>query len=429
MTTTVAPAAPDPNREPVVIECIPGSGPDFGGLEQSAPDFDEASLRCAVFDEGILDGGTFVGADLTGAGFRGTEITGVRFNKAVLVGADFTNATISRVRFGGTDLRGVVFDGVDLSDVRWADTVCPDGVNSDAAGGTCQANLNPLPVTVDATDQTQALAPLEFKPLCTPDSGDDMSGQVLDESDFRRADLRCASFEDAEITNADFTDADASAAIFDGATLTDPVFDSVSLFGTSFAGTTIDRGTFRNANLIGADLTGIVITGTRWVNTICPNGVNSDQAGGTCLGSRNALDLPEVAFDEISTDDITVRQGDGITTYTIATDVLFDFNSDTLTAEAEAKVLLVIMSIAERFTADDQIEVWGHADSIGEEGYNLELSQRRADNVAELMAADPALAGFNIEAIGLGESQPIASNSSADGRALNRRVEIVVRSG
>jgi outer membrane protein OmpA-like peptidoglycan-associated protein len=435
VTTTLPTTPAPPDLGPITIECTPGSGPNFGGLEQEAPDFDDRSLRCAVFDDGVLDGGSFVGADLTGAGFRGTEISAVRFNKAILAGADFTDATLSRVRFGGTDLRGAVFDGVDLSSVRWSDTVCPDGVNSDAAGGTCESNLTPLSVQVDVTDQAQALAPIEFVPLCAPDSGDDMSGQVLDEADFRRTDLRCASFENAQLTGADFSDADASAAVFDGADLTDPLFDNVSLFGASFAGTTIERGKFKNANLIGADLTDVVISNTRWVNTICPNGVNSDNAGGTCLGSRNALDLPEVAFSEISGDDITVRQGDGITTYTIATDVLFGFNSDTLTRDAEEKVLLVIASIAERFTTDDQIEVWGHADAIGEPGYNLELSQRRADNVAELMAADPALAGFDIEAIGLGESQPIASNTKPDGsdnpegRALNRRVEIVVRTG
>lgn len=213
------------------------------------------------------------------------------------------------------------------------------------------------------------------------------------------------------------------------------MFRGTSLFGTSFAGATISRGQFSDANLIGADLSDAVIDDARWQNTICPNGVNSDQAGGTCLGSRSALDLPVVDFNEITDADITVRQGGGLTTYTIASDVLFEFDSDTLTPQADEKVRLVIASIAERFVAEDQIQIWGHADAVGDPAYNLDLSQRRADNVAALMAADATLGQFDVEAIGLGERQPIAPNTNQDGsdnpegRALNRRVEIVVRSG
>ncbi|MDN2568529.1 OmpA family protein [Aquibium sp. A9E412] len=69
------------------------------------------------------------------------------------------------------------------------------------------------------------------------------------------------------------------------------------------------------------------------------------------------------------------------------------------------------------------VDVYGHTDSTGDEGYNLRLSQRRAGSVANYLTAqgvDPRR--FSI--IGLGETQPIASNATEAGRAQNRRVEI-----
>lgn len=69
------------------------------------------------------------------------------------------------------------------------------------------------------------------------------------------------------------------------------------------------------------------------------------------------------------------------------------------------------------------VDVYGHTDSSGDDNYNLRLSQRRAMSVANYLGAqgvDPRR--FSI--LGLGESQPIASNATPEGRAQNRRVEI-----
>lgn len=431
-TTTTAPSATP--AEAVVITCAPGTGADFSGQEQPSLDFEDQSVRCASFDGAALAGVSFVNADATGASFVGATIDNSRMDGAVLIGADFSGATLSQVRLTGADLRGADLRSADVSGVRWDGAICPDGLASEDSGGSCDLTRDPLPVTVDATD-TVAVAPIEFKPLCAPDSGEDFSAQELVGEDFRRADLRCASFAGATINGGNFRDADASAADFSGAAINEVSFDTTALFGASFVDVDVTKTQFRNVNLIGADLTGTTFSDVRWVNTVCPNGVNSDVAGGTCAGSLTALDLPEVAFDEISDGDITVRQGGGLTTYTITNDVLFAFDSDTLTPEAEAKLNLVVASIAQRFGPRAEIQVWGHADAIGDEGYNLDLSQRRADNVAALLATQPELDGFRIVAVGLGESQPLVPNTNPDGsdnpdsRAQNRRVEIVVRSG
>ncbi len=417
----------------VTITCEPGTGADFSGLAQTDARFDGETLRCATFDGGSITGGDFGRADATGATFRDTTIRQTRFDRATLVGADFSGASLDRVRFTGADLTGAELATAELANVRWEGATCPDGAVADQAGGTCVGHLEPVAVEVSAETGTVPIAPVEVKPLCPPDSGRDFTAQVIDGPDYRQEDLRCARFVDATVNGGDFSGVDASAAIFDGATLTEPVFDGTTLVGASFAETVFSRARFRNANLIGADITTADLSDTRWTNTTCPNGVNSEDAGGTCLGSRNALDLPEVDFNEIRDSDITVRQGGGLTTYSITNDVLFGFNDDTLTSEAEAKLAQVIASIMERFDPGVQIQVIGHADAVGEPAYNLDLSQRRADNVAAVLEASGDLDEFAISAIGLGERQPIAPNTNPDGsdnpegRALNRRVEIVVR--
>jgi outer membrane protein OmpA-like peptidoglycan-associated protein len=71
------------------------------------------------------------------------------------------------------------------------------------------------------------------------------------------------------------------------------------------------------------------------------------------------------------------------------------------------------------------ISVAGHADSRGTDSYNMDLSQRRATSVSNYLASqgvDPA----RLRAIGYGESRPIGDNSTPEGQALNRRVEITI---
>ena len=70
-----------------------------------------------------------------------------------------------------------------------------------------------------------------------------------------------------------------------------------------------------------------------------------------------------------------------------------------------------------------QVKVSGHTDSTGSDSYNQQLSQRRAESVANFLISQGVKPG-RFYAIGFGESQPIASNATSQGRALNRRVEL-----
>lgn len=110
---------------------------------------------------------------------------------------------------------------------------------------------------------------------------------------------------------------------------------------------------------------------------------------------------------------------------TLSGSVLFTSDQATLLPAARlrldevAKVLLT--------TSERHLTVEGHTDSQGSEGHNLDLSQRRADAVRDYLVSRDYQAD-RIKALGLGEGQPVADNGSPEGRANNRRVEIVVAS-
>jgi OOP family OmpA-OmpF porin len=101
--------------------------------------------------------------------------------------------------------------------------------------------------------------------------------------------------------------------------------------------------------------------------------------------------------------------------------VNFEFDSAKLTADSTAS-LDEAVKILKRHS-DLKVEIAGHTDSMGSDEYNLGLSQRRAQAVADYLIAHGANAG-NIMVKGYGESEPVADNASDAGRAANRRVEL-----
>jgi outer membrane protein OmpA-like peptidoglycan-associated protein len=71
------------------------------------------------------------------------------------------------------------------------------------------------------------------------------------------------------------------------------------------------------------------------------------------------------------------------------------------------------------------VDIVGHADSQGAEDFNLALSEKRATSVQSYLL-NQGVTPVRLAAVGYGESQPIASNETAEGRARNRRVEIIL---
>jgi outer membrane protein OmpA-like peptidoglycan-associated protein len=101
-----------------------------------------------------------------------------------------------------------------------------------------------------------------------------------------------------------------------------------------------------------------------------------------------------------------------------------NFATGSATIPAEAKPMLVKINDMIKLVNAELVAVEGHTDSIGSASLNKTLSTKRAIAVANYLAA--LAGGYQIGYLGYGESRPIASNETQEGRAINRRVDLVV---
>jgi outer membrane protein OmpA-like peptidoglycan-associated protein len=104
-------------------------------------------------------------------------------------------------------------------------------------------------------------------------------------------------------------------------------------------------------------------------------------------------------------------------------DVLFATGKYSLKPEAREKLSKLSGIILSHPGLTLQIE--GHTDSVGSDEFNQQLSEKRANSVRDYMIGQ-GMPSDSISAVGLGKDEPIASNDTAQGRQLNRRVEIIV---
>ncbi|KVO04960.1 hypothetical protein WJ70_27510 [Burkholderia ubonensis] len=108
----------------------------------------------------------------------------------------------------------------------------------------------------------------------------------------------------------------------------------------------------------------------------------------------------------------------------LSSDALFAFGSATLTPAARATLDKLTSQQGDRhFT---RVAVTGHTDAVGSDASNLQLSQQRADAVAGYLR-ERGLRADTFVVTGRGKADPVASNATAEGRAGNRRVEIVLQ--
>ncbi len=122
--------------------------------------------------------------------------------------------------------------------------------------------------------------------------------------------------------------------------------------------------------------------------------------------------------------DVDVRNTGNEIIVTMPQDILFAVDSAALRPDLR-RDLQAIAANLQRYP-DSLIQVTGHTDSTGSMAYNQSLSERRADSVASVLI-ESGVSARRVVARGAGQSQPVASNSTASGRSQNRRVEIVIR--
>lgn len=139
----------------------------------------------------------------------------------------------------------------------------------------------------------------------------------------------------------------------------------------------------------------------------------------------NYMDRQQRALEqELSGTGVGVAREGDLLILRMPSDVTFGSNQSNISPGFNA-VLDDVAAVLNRYD-QSTVDIVGHADSDGSDEYNLGLSQRRASSVAQYLVNRGVLpARLYVE--GRGESQPIASNATAAGKAQNRRVEITIR--
>ncbi|SPF79411.1 OmpA family protein [Pseudoprimorskyibacter insulae] len=145
-------------------------------------------------------------------------------------------------------------------------------------------------------------------------------------------------------------------------------------------------------------------------------------AGGAIIG--NQLDKQEADLrNQLGNDNVTIQNTGDRLIVTMPQDILFATDSATLRPDLTRD----LRTVAQNLIAypDTTVQVIGHTDNTGDATYNQNLSVSRARSVANVLVGE-GVQSYRVQAFGRGESQPVASNLTPEGRQQNRRVEIVI---
>ncbi|MGK2856296.1 MAG: OmpA family protein [Thermoanaerobaculia bacterium] len=156
-------------------------------------------------------------------------------------------------------------------------------------------------------------------------------------------------------------------------------------------------------------------------NTGAAVGAAAGAAIGTAIGWK--MDKQQAELERVEGIEVERTAEDEINV-TIKNDILYDVNSSTLRSGSR-NTLDEMAGVFTRYP-DTMIELAGHADSTGTMEHNQTLSSQRAQSVANYLTMQ-GVSGARMDTIGYGESYPRESNDTAQGRQLNRRVEIKIK--
>lgn len=145
--------------------------------------------------------------------------------------------------------------------------------------------------------------------------------------------------------------------------------------------------------------------------------------GGAGAIIGNKMDKQARQIDEALPSADVERVGEGIRLVLKEDAIRFDINKSTLTSSAKNNLDKLIKVFSEY--KDTNIVIYGYTDNTGALEHNLKLSEERANSVKSYLALK-GLSSDRFSVTGMGVSDPIATNETADGRAQNRRVEFVI---
>ncbi|MFQ6547244.1 OmpA family protein [Aestuariibius sp. 2305UL40-4] len=150
-------------------------------------------------------------------------------------------------------------------------------------------------------------------------------------------------------------------------------------------------------------------------------GALAGAGGGALVGNR--LDQQEAALRAALGNQVGIQNTGNQLILTLPQDILFATDSATLRPDLQRDLRALAANLQQY--PDTRVNVIGHTDNVGEAGYNQGLSERRARSVANTLI-NSGVSPSRISATGRGESQPVATNLTPEGRQQNRRVEVII---
>jgi outer membrane protein OmpA-like peptidoglycan-associated protein len=138
------------------------------------------------------------------------------------------------------------------------------------------------------------------------------------------------------------------------------------------------------------------------------------------------MNLPIERYDELEDADIEVHGNEQYAIYSISEAVLFDSGQSQLKTGADTKLQSVAKSAKQRYPGTE-IRVLGHTDASGDKASNKQLAEARAEAVKSWLTSKGDVNPDRISINPIGESEPVATNSTEAGRQQNRRVEIAIK--
>jgi len=143
---------------------------------------------------------------------------------------------------------------------------------------------------------------------------------------------------------------------------------------------------------------------------------------GTVIGTQ--LDAQAAALEaEMGNSAVMIENTGESLIVTLPQDILFATDSTALRSDLQSDLVALASNL--KAYPNSSVQIIGHTDNVGSAAYNEDLSLRRAKSVSNVLASQGVLV-TRITTVGMGENRPIDTNLTSQGRAQNRRVEIVI---
>ncbi len=281
-----------------------------------------------------------------------------------------------------------------------------------------------------------------------PETKGQYTGQSLQHSDLSNSDLNGQDFSNSNLVSVDFSNSNLNGANFAGANLVGVDLSNTDLNGANFKGAKLQGVDLSNSNLQKACLINTKLVGVDFSNSDLSYAIlaghknlGSDFSNAktdgtvwkgdrTCPGGHASNNVPQQPAAGDSRPELTTAATIQKALSTgpdakVDLTVNFEVDSDKILGEARAQVLEIAKALKSEQLQSNSILIEGHTDSTGGDDYNMDLSYRRAISVMRALSEEYQVNGDRLKVRGHGETQPVASNDTDDGRTLNRRVTLV----